>query len=76
MKIFYSWQSDLPGSENRYFIQECIEKAASTMRNVINVEVDRDTKNELGSPDIVNTIFAKIDECDLFVADISIINSA
>lgn len=46
------------------------------MRNVINVEVDRDTKNELGSPDIVNTIFAKIDECDLFVADISIINSA
>lgn len=76
MKIFYSWQSDLPNNNNRNFIQSCIDGVVSKYKNTMKIDADRDTQNETGSPDITNTIFEKIDECDLFVADISIINKS
>jgi hypothetical protein len=77
--IFYSWQSDLPNRTNREFIESCIKKAISTVYNSdkfgLELNLDRDTKDETGTPDIVNTIFRKIDKCDIFISDISIINS-
>lgn len=76
MKIFYSWQSDLPNSENRNFIQGCIDKTIKKFKDIIEITADRDTKDKLGAPDITKTIFEKIDECDLFVADISITNKS
>ncbi len=78
-KIFYSWQSDLPNKTNRGFIRDALEKAAKSFRNNEEVEesprVDSDTKNEPGSPNIVESIFRKIDECHIFVCDVSIVNS-
>lgn len=78
MKIFYSWQSDLPNSTNRTFIQTALERAAQSIRNdpAIAVEpvVDRDTAGVPGSPDIADAIFEKIDNCQIFVCDVSIIN--
>ena len=41
----------------------------------IVLAVDRDTKGVPGTPDIVESIFLKIDKALLFVADVSIINS-
>ena len=77
--IFYSWQSDLPNATNRRFIQEALEHAAQAVRadNSIEVEpvIDRDTAGVPGSPDIAATILEKIDQCDVFVCDLSIINS-
>ena len=79
MKIFYSWQSDLPNSTNRGFIQTALKRAAQSIGNdpAIAVEpvVDRDTAGVPGSPDIADTIFEKIDSCQVFVCDVSIINS-
>lgn len=69
--IFYSWQSDLPGNETRNIIQDGIKEAVRLLRDTVDIEADRDTKGEYGSPDIANTIFSKIDECDIFVADVS-----
>ena len=74
VKIFYSWQSDLPNSETRGFIQSCIDAAAKALRDTVYIEADRDTKGEYGTPDIAETIFSKIDDCDIFVADVSIVN--
>lgn len=74
VKIFYSWQSDLPNSETRGFIQSCIDAAAKALRDTVYIEADRDTKGEYGTPDISETIFSKIDDCDIFVADVSIVN--
>ena len=78
VKIFYSWQSDLPNSTNRGFIQRALERAAQSIGNdpAIAVEpvVDRDTTGVPGSPDIADTIFEKIDSCQVFVCDVSIIN--
>jgi hypothetical protein len=78
-KVFYSWQSDLPNSTNRGFIGDALQKATKSIRNDESIEVDpvvdRDTDGVPGSPDIASTIFAKIEEAQIFVCDISIINS-
>ena len=77
--IFYSWQSDLPNATNRSFIQKALENIAKSIRKdgSIDVEpvVDRDTQGVSGSPDIASTIFKKIEKCQVFVPDVSIINS-
>lgn len=75
LTIFYSWQSDLPNSDNRSFIQSAIDRAVKNLnKSAIAICADRDTSGKLGTPDIVETIFSKIDEADIFVADISIVN--
>ena len=71
IKVFYSWQSDLPNSTTRGLIQSSIDAAVKGLRNTVEVYADRDTKGNYGSPDIVQTIFDKIDDCDVFVADVS-----
>lgn len=38
------------------------------------VIADKDTQGRTGSTDIVQSIFSKIDACDLFIADVSIVN--
>lgn len=77
-KVFYSWQSDLPNSTNRGFIQKALENAAKAIRadDSIKVEpvIDRDTAGVPGSPDIAKTIFDKIEKSQVFVCDVSIIN--
>ena len=79
MKIFYSWQSDLPNKTNRSFIEKALQKAASSLSSdelvSITPVIDRDTTGVPGSPDIGQTILRKIDECDIFVGDVSIINT-
>jgi len=75
--IFYSWQSDLPNNTNRGFIQSVIEKSIQTLKRDETFDLDicleRDTQGEPGSPNIVSTILKKIDACDIFIADISIV---
>lgn len=72
--IFYSWQSDLPGNKTRSFIRECIDEAIELAEESEAIEAVRDeaTKDTTGSPNIVTTLFSKIDDCDLFIADISL----
>lgn len=76
--VFYSWQSDLPNSTNRGFIEGALRKAAQSLldEGFLEVEpvIDRDTLGVPGSPDISETIFRKIDECDVFACDLSIVN--
>ena len=73
--IFYSWQSDLPNRTNRGLIQSALEGAVKDIRSdesvMIDPVVDRDTLGEPGAPDIVATIFRKIDNSAIFVCDVS-----
>ncbi len=41
----------------------------------LEFNIDRDTKSEIGTPNILESIFKKIDRSKIFIADISIINS-
>jgi hypothetical protein len=79
LKIFYSWQSDTRAAANRTLIQTALEDAAHKLRDDIELDVepviDRDTQNVPGSPDIASTIFSKIDDSHVVVADVSIVNS-
>jgi hypothetical protein len=75
VRIFYSWQSDLPSNGNRNLIGDAIDKAVKYLKNAVEIVADRDTQNMIGSPNIEETIFEKIDNCDLFIADVSIVGS-
>jgi hypothetical protein len=76
--IFYSWQSDLPNSTNRGFIEDCLSRAIKEVRADEELKLDpcldRDTSGVPGSPDIAATIFEKIKAADIFVGDVSFIN--
>lgn len=78
INIFYSWQSDLPNNKNRGFISDAIKKATKKLHQnrteITEIIIESDSRNEKGTPDLVESIFKKIDSCDVFVADISIIN--
>lgn len=78
--VFYSWQSDLENKFNRGFIQEVLNKAVKNISNNkdFNLEavIDRDTYGVPGSPAIVESITGKIAKSDVFVCDVSIINSS
>jgi hypothetical protein len=77
--VFYAWQSDLPNRTNRGFIGECLQQAIEELRlsdvTADGLEIDRDTLNTQGSAEIARTILDKIEHCDVFVADVTIINS-
>ncbi|MFM2313299.1 MAG: hypothetical protein RLZZ04_2575 [Cyanobacteriota bacterium] len=75
-RIFYSWQSDLPNNINRSFILDCLERSVRAIASEdlsLDFEIDRDTLDVSGSPDIVATIFNKIDNATMFVADITFV---
>ena len=76
--IFYSWQSDLPNSTNRTFIEACLKNAVKLLkeeiREVSEFCIESDSRNDIGTPDLTESIFSKIDKCDIFIGDISIIN--
>ncbi|MBU9641077.1 hypothetical protein [Burkholderia gladioli] len=75
--VFYSWQSTLPNSTNRALIRTCIDKAVDALNAEMNVEdslrVDSDTSGRPGSPKIFDTILEKIKQCDVFIADVSLV---
>lgn len=77
--IFYSWQSDLEVSGNRNLIEDALKKSIKAINRdeseTVEPVLNRDTAGISGSPSIADSIFAKITLADVFVADVSIINS-
>lgn len=74
-KVFFSWQADLPSNQTKRFIEESLEIAKDLLSDTIDLIPDEATREKFGSPDIMNSIFEKIDDCDLFVADVSIVGN-
>ena len=73
--IFYSWQSDDRKSKN--FIENCLKNAIKTLDGDpaldFRPELDDSTKGRMGAVDIPATITEKIENCDVFVADLSFV---
>lgn len=85
LTVFYSWQSDTPSNINRNFIERALLEALkrlhsdATLENALRdttVELDKDTKGIAGSPPIAETILRKIDECAVFVADVTFVGES
>ena len=73
--IFYSWQSGPYDKENRYLISECLNNVTKELGKAgISVRIEQDTRGSVGSADIPQTLFQKIETADVFVGDVSIIN--
>lgn len=75
IKIFYSWQSWTPSARNREFIEQALEQALAKVKEVHDQSliIDRDTKGLPGAPAIADSILQKIEQCDIFVADVTIV---
>lgn len=75
--IFYSWQSDLPNNTNRSFIERTLLDASKTIedKKLLQIDIDQDTRGVPGAPDIAETILRKIEQAQIFVCDVSIVNS-
>ena len=71
--IFYSWQSNVKASRN--FISDCLKRLPQKLKDLSAVEISRDTEGLAGAPNIGDAIYDKIDHADIFVADVTIINS-
>lgn len=74
-KIFYSWQSDRERKCCKDFIRKAADNAALNVgqRLGVQVTVEADTEGVPGTPPINETILRKIDECDIFLADMTFV---
>lgn len=72
--LFYSWQSDRDSKLCRHFIEKALEHGAELLRREgIELTIDADTRNVPGTPPVTATILKKIDDCDVFLADMTFV---
>ena len=71
--VFYSWQSDRPKSQQaiRDALKAAIQALNAEAEDDDVLELDEATRNVPGAPEIAATILEKIDNCTIFVADIT-----
>lgn len=78
--IFYSWQSSTDVKYNKNFIFSCLKKAVKKLANKpeflrIEFEIIEGVGGLPGSPQLAATITEqRIPNCDLFIADLSVVN--
>ena len=81
MKIFWSWQSDTPGQIGKYLVRDALKLAINRLKQAEDIDeptrddlhLDQDTQGTTGSPDLVPTIFGKIEKSEVVVADVTIV---
>ena len=78
--IFFSWQSDTKNRVGRTFLETALRAAIDELHAKLAVEepdretelqIDKDTSGVAGSPPIVDTIFAKIDQATAVLVDVT-----
>lgn len=69
--VFFSWQSDIP--RNHSLIKSGLEKACKKLTTQLGCQViyDESLRGVAGSPRIEDVVIRKIQECDVFVADLT-----
>ena len=73
IRIFYSWQSDLPSKFTRTAIVRRLDEFSKSFTQ--RLHIDEATRDEAGSPNIPQTILEKIGKSDIFIADVTTINA-
>jgi hypothetical protein len=73
-KLFYAWQSERPNSVCRSFIKDVLESISAALNQAgidERIEIDSDTQGVPGTPEILTTILRKIEEDEVFIADLT-----
>lgn len=74
LRVFFSWQSDLPRAGNTQAIRNALRRAAETIEASGEVRVDLlDAPRTSGARDVAADLAEQIRTCDVFVADVSIV---
>ena len=74
INVFYSWQSDIKKVHTE--IRKVLAKVNSLFTDDdLELIIDNATRNTSGSPNISQSIFNKINNSDIFICDITTINS-
>lgn len=79
LKLFFSWQEEtnLQGFNNKNFLIDCINSAINEIQGKgdlkgIRIMFDEGLFCSPGTPEVALEMFRKIDECDLFIADMTV----
>lgn len=79
LKLFFSWQEEtnLQGFNNKNFLIDCINSAINEIQGKgelrgIKINFDEGLFRSPGTPEVALEMFRKIDECDLFIADMTV----
>lgn len=75
-RIFFSWQTDIDPSTNRSLIQHALNRACKDLEEELghSFVIDEATREAHGAVDIPASIEHKVQRCDMFVGDVSIVN--
>lgn len=80
LKIFFSWQveTDLQGFNNKVFLKDCIKCAIKQIENKkalkgIYFELIEGLNKTSGNPEVAPLMFSQIDDCDIFIGDMTIV---
>jgi hypothetical protein len=85
MKVFWSWQADTAGKTGRHFVRAALADAIEALKQPKEIEepaerdarealhLDHDRQGVPGSPDLATTIFRKIEQSAVFVADVTLV---
>src|SRR5262245_32075150 len=78
--LFYAWQSDTLQKANHYLIREALREPLTQLSAAGIVEdstrIDHDTMGVAGTPEVAGTIFDKIKDAGLFLADVTFIGKS
>jgi hypothetical protein len=80
LRVFYSWQSDLPEQVNAQLIRSVLSEVTTAINEdddlVTKMSVDEATRDLSGSPNIASAIFQKIIKADVFICDLTKVSEA
>lgn len=78
LNIFFSWQveTDLQGFNNKAFLIECINSAIKIVENKgalkgIRLKLVEGLRDVSGNPEVASMMFRQIDDCDIFIGDMT-----
>lgn len=83
LTVFFSWQADSPPSLNRNFIEQALHEALKRLHLDAIIEnaprdiaaaPDKDLPGLASLSSVTETILEKIDECAVFIADLTLVN--
>lgn len=79
LHLFFSWQveTDTSKQHNKPFIWDCINAAAKKVENKgelrgVFIKPEEGVRDEAGTPDTIGVCESRIDNCHIFVADMTI----
>lgn len=78
--LFCAWQSDSPLDDNKHLIRDAAKEAVKRVSANADVEesprLDHDTKGLSGTPEVASSIFTKIEQAGMFLADVTFVGTS